>query len=210
MKLADPSIQVTCSGAHGPNAAMDPYLFQAAGKHLDLISVHEYWIPNYQRHQTPDYLTCMMLAEKPDVHLLTAIRSLDGGGVRGRMKIAFDEWNLRSWHHPGFSGHRPRKVDDADPAVAALIKARGKSDDASLYTMADAVDCRVLVNRTPLEGAFTATVLAGDSADAHNDVEHPDRVKPEETKVSLSNGIVRLPPHSLTIMRNRPAGASGR
>lgn len=122
MKLADPCIQVTCSGAHGPNAAMDPYLFQAAGKHLDLISVHEYWIPNYQRHQTPDYLTCMMLAEKPDAHLLTAIRSLDGGGVRGRMKIAFDEWNLRSWHHPGFSGHRPRKVDDADPAVAALSR----------------------------------------------------------------------------------------
>jgi alpha-N-arabinofuranosidase len=311
MKMADPSIQVTCSGAHGPNAAMDPYLFQAAGKHLDLISVHEYWIPNYRKHQTPDYLTCMMLAEKPDAHLLAAIRSLDGGGVRGRLKIAFDEWNLRSWHHPGFSGHRPRKVDDADPAVMALIKAREKSDAASLYTMADAlfcasflnaclrhsedvgmaniaplvnatgplfvhpdgivkrthfhvlamyanllegsvaeagitadrlthegksvavvdavatvsatggawaialvnrhpadaVDCRVLMNGAPLEGTFTATVLAGDSADVHNDVEHPDRVKPEEMNVSLSDGIIRLPPHSLTIMRNRPAAA---
>jgi len=23
-------------------------------------------------------------------------------GMRDRIKISFDEWNLRSWHHPGF------------------------------------------------------------------------------------------------------------
>ena len=30
---------------------------------------------------------------------------LEESGHRGRIKIAFDEWNLRGWHHPGF----PRK-----------------------------------------------------------------------------------------------------
>lgn len=45
---------------------MDPYLFQTAGKQLDLISVHEYWVANYREFHTPDYLTCMMLAEKPE------------------------------------------------------------------------------------------------------------------------------------------------
>jgi alpha-N-arabinofuranosidase len=308
MKQVDPAIQVTCSGAHGPNARMDPYLFQTAGKHLDIISVHEYWVANFQKHHTPDYLTCMMLAEKPDAHFGAAIRSLDSGGVRGRIRIAFDEWNLRSWHHPGFSGHQARKVDYADPAVIALIKDREKSNNPSLYTMADALfcasffnaclrhsedvamaniaplvnttgplfvhpdgivkrthfhtmamyaklledhvadtrvtasrlthgdqsvaavdavatvdksrgrwaialvnrhpaeasDCHVLVDGTPLDGTYMATLLAGDSPDSYNDIAHPDRVKPEESVVSVRKGILRLPPHSLMIIRNQP------
>ncbi len=146
MKNVDPSIQVTCAGTHDPNARMDPYLFQAAGRHLDIISVHAYWVANYDTHHTPDYLTCMMLAEKPDAHFDAAIQSLASDGVRGRIRIAFDEWNLRSWHHPGFSDPRPRKVDYEDPAVIALIKARGKSDNASLYTMADALFCASFFN----------------------------------------------------------------
>mgnify|MGYP002877207939 CR=1 FL=1 len=47
MKKVDPSILVTCSGSHGPRAHIDPYLFQTAGQYLDLLSVHEYWIPNF-------------------------------------------------------------------------------------------------------------------------------------------------------------------
>ena len=146
MKQVDPAIQVTCSGSHGPSARMDPYLFQAAMEHLDLISVHEYWVANYREFHTPDYLSCMMLAEKPDAHFAAAIQALDTGGARGRIGIAFDEWNLRSWHHPGFSGHQPRKVDDDDPEVIALIKARDKSLEPSLYTMADALFCASFFN----------------------------------------------------------------
>jgi alpha-N-arabinofuranosidase len=125
---------------------MDPYLFQTAGKQLDLISVHEYWVANYREFHTPDYLTCMMLAEKPEAHFAAAIKSLEEGGARGRIGIAFDEWNLRSWHHPGFSGHQPRKVDSDDPEVIALIKARDKSLEPSLYTMADALFCASFFN----------------------------------------------------------------
>ena len=66
--------------------------------------------------------------------------------MRGRIKIAFDEWNLRSWHHPGFSGHRARKVDYQDPEIIALIKAREKSLEPSLYTMADALFCASFFN----------------------------------------------------------------
>lgn len=146
MKKVDPSILVTCSGAHGPRAHIDPYLFKAAGKHLDLLSVHEYWIANFQRHHTPDYLSCMMLSEKPDRHISSIIKSIDKAEMRGRINIAFDEWNLRSWHHPGFSGHNPRKVDYQDPKIMALIKARDKSLQPSLYTMADALFCASFFN----------------------------------------------------------------
>ena len=146
MKRVDPSIQVTCSGSHGPSAYIDPYLFETAGEYLDLLSIHEYWIPNFQHHQTPDYLACMMLSEKPDAHISAVVKSIDEAGMRGRIKIAFDEWNLRSWHHPGFSGHHPRKVDYEDPEVIALIKARDKSLEPSLYTMADALFCASFFN----------------------------------------------------------------
>ena len=146
MEQADPSIQVTCSGAHGPSAHIDPYLFETAGKHLNLLSIHEYWIANYQKHHTPDYLSCMMLSEKPDAHISAVVKSIDKAGMQGKIKIAFDEWNLRSWHHPGFSGHNPRKVDYEDPKIIALIKARDKSLEPSLYTMADALFCASFFN----------------------------------------------------------------
>ena len=146
MKKVDESILVTCSGSHGPSAEIDPYLFKTAGKYLDLLSVHEYWIPNFQEHHAPDYLSCMMLSEKPDTHISAVVKSIDEAEMRGQIKIAFDEWNLRSWHHPGFSGHQPRKVDYQDPEIIALIKAREKSLEPSLYTMADALFCASFYN----------------------------------------------------------------
>ncbi|MGI9441590.1 MAG: hypothetical protein ACR2N1_03945 [Rubripirellula sp.] len=33
MKRVDPGIKVTCSGTHGPNARIDPYLFDTAAEH---------------------------------------------------------------------------------------------------------------------------------------------------------------------------------
>ncbi|MEE3327523.1 MAG: alpha-L-arabinofuranosidase C-terminal domain-containing protein [Myxococcota bacterium] len=146
MKQVDPGVLVTCSGAHGPRARIDPYLFETAGKYLNLLSIHEYWVANFQEHQAPDYLSCVMLSEKPDAHISAIVKSIDEAGMRGRIKIAFDEWNLRSWHHPGFSGHHARKVDYRDPAVMALIKARDKSLNPSLYTMADALFCSSFFN----------------------------------------------------------------
>ena len=146
MRQVDPSILVTCSGSHGPQAHIDPYLLKTAGKYLSLLSIHEYWVANYQQHQTPDYLSCMMLSEKPDAHIRAIVKALDQANMQGQIKIAFDEWNLRSWHHPGFSGHNARKVDGKDPEVIALIKARDKSLQPSLYTMADALFCASFFN----------------------------------------------------------------
>ncbi len=146
MKQVDPSILLTCSGSTGPRAHIDPYLFTTAGKHLDLVSAHEYFVHNYSRHQTPDYLSCMRLSETPDTYIRAIVKDIDRVGMRGRLKIAFDEWNLRSWHHPGFTGHRARKVDYQDPEIIALIKARDKSLEPSLYTMADALFCASFFN----------------------------------------------------------------
>jgi alpha-N-arabinofuranosidase len=251
----------------------------------------------------PDYLSCIMLSDGPEQTITTVIDILEEAGYRGQIKIAFDEWNLRGWHHPGF----PRKAVDTrdNPKTVELIKARDKNAIASQYTMADAlfsasflnaclrhaddvgmaniaplvntrgplyvhprgvvkrttfhvlsmyanllgslvVHCSIeaellvqgnrfipmvdaigtvdekhsvfsiaLVNRHPsqkaeceiqlkgilLDGTFDASVLAGDSPEAYNDIENPQRVVPESKQLTFKNNIVKLPPHSLTIVK---------
>src|ERR1035437_6985267 len=85
----------------------------------------------------PDYLTCIMHSESPEQLIANYVGVLEDSGYRGHIKIAFDEWNLRGWHHEGF----PRKEvqDYKNPEVIRLVAAREKNDIASQYTMADAL-----------------------------------------------------------------------
>ncbi len=135
MKAADPDIQL--SAAALPNRDWTLPLLKAAGDYLDYISIHQYWLPLWQTNEMPDYLTCIMHSEGPENLIADYIDILEEAGHRGRIKIAFDEWNLRGWHHPGF----PRKTvsDYGDPKVIALVKARDDNLIASQYTMADAL-----------------------------------------------------------------------
>lgn len=299
MLAADPNL--TLLAAATPNRNWTLPLLQAAGEHLDYVCIHEYWLGLWQDNVMPDYLSCIMRSPGPEETLLSVIDILNEAGYRGRIKIAYDEWNLRGWHHPGF----PRKeVGDAtDPAVRELIARRDDNAIAAQYSMADAlfsasflnsclrhaeyvgmaniaplintrgplfvhpqgivkrttfhtlamyanllesrvgktdveagrlihgnqavpvldavatvdsagnswsialvnrhptkeVTCRVAMLDRPLDGQFPATILAGDSPDAFNDIEHPDRVVPERKRLTFSRGVTRLPPHSLTI-----------
>jgi alpha-N-arabinofuranosidase len=61
--------------------------------------------------------------------------------------------------------------------------------------------CTVKMKDALLDGRYEATILAGDSPEAFNDVEHPSRVAPERTQLSFEKGVVTLPPHSLAIIR---------
>ena len=306
IKEIDSSILVTCSGTHG-GSDIDPYLFESAGKYLDYISVHEYWIQNWQKHSTPSYISCMMLSEKPESYIKKVINSIKNAETvghikKGQIKIAFDEWNLRSWHHPGFQ--RLEKVDYDDPEIIKLIKARDKSLNPSIYNLSDAlftasflnscirnsdyvsmaniaplvnqtgplyvhpngivkrthfhtiamyaneleeyfrsteiigeklsdgkdsvsvidaiatvdekgenwsislvnrhpsenIDCKVTIGEQQINGIYKAKMLTGKSINTYNDIQNPDRVIPKEVELKFTNGIVKLPPHSLTIV----------
>lgn len=135
MRDADPTIQLTAAALADPKWTLP--LLEAAGEYLDYISIHNYWIPNWAELHEPSYLDCMMQVEGPEALIGQAVDILDESGYRGQIKIAFDEWNLRSWHHPGF----PRKTvqDYDDPEVVRLVAARDRSLEPSLYTMADAL-----------------------------------------------------------------------
>jgi alpha-N-arabinofuranosidase len=301
MKSSDPELILLAAATPGRDWTLP--LLKAAGDHLDYVCIHKYWLGNWEKNATPDYLSCIMLSDGPEQTITTVIDIIEEAGYRGQIKIAFDEWNLRGWHHPGF----PRKEVETryNPKTAELIKARDKNAIASQYTMADAlfsasflnaclrhaddvgmaniaplvntrgplyvhpkgvvkrttfhvlsmyanllgslvVDCTIeagllvqgdrsipmvdaigtvddkhsvfsiaLVNRHPsqkveckiqlkdilLDGTFDATVLAGDSPDAYNSIENPQRVVPESKKLTFKNNIVKLPSHSLTIVK---------
>ena len=135
MLAADPNLNLLAAATPNPDWTLP--LLKAAGECLDYVAIHEYWLPCWQDNVTPDYLTCIMLSEGPESTITRVIGLLEESGCRGRIKIAFDEWNLRGWHHPGFPRTQPS--DSADPAVIDLIRARDKSDIASQYTMADAL-----------------------------------------------------------------------
>ncbi len=301
MLAADPDLILMAAATADPNWTLP--LLRSAGSQLQYVAIHEYWLPCWGENLTPDYLSCIMQSTGPETTIQRVIGLLDQAGHRGRIKIAFDEWNLRGWHHPGF----PRKQvsDTGDPAVAQLIRNRDKNAIASQYTMADALfsasflnaclrhaddvgmaniapivntrgplavhpdglvkrttfhtlamyanqleervgkshleatmlvhDDRfvpvvdavatvdptgknwslALVNRHPdkavpctvrmqdrlPEGSYDATVLAGDSPSAFNDIPQPHRVVPEKKQLLFQDGRVSLPPHSLTIVK---------
>lgn len=301
MKEADPNIKLTAAAKATREWTLP--LLHAAGPYLDYISIHDYWFAFYGKNEMPDYLTCIMKSEGPEKSIRKFVGILDESGYRGRIKIAYDEWNMRSWHHPGFP--RLTVQNYSDPEVQRLVKEREKNEIASQYTMADAlftasfynaclrhaddvgmaniaplINTRgplyvhpggivkrthfhtmamyandleprvakanvtsdrlthgkdsvpvadaiatvddsgrqwalVLVNRhpdkdlscmvqfkdDPIVGSIAAVVLAGDSPEAFNNIEHPKRVVPERRTFTSSRGTVDLPPHSITVLK---------
>jgi alpha-N-arabinofuranosidase len=84
----------------------------------------------------------MMLSEKPELYIKKVVDQIqtaetEGQIKKGKIKIAFDEWNLRSWHHPGFQ--RNEKVDYNDPEIIKLINDRDKSLNPAIYNLSDAL-----------------------------------------------------------------------
>ena len=324
MKQADPTVKLTAATIASREWTLP--LLKAAGEYLDYLSIHAYWLPLWANNDMPDYLTGIMHSESPEAMISNYVSVLGEAGYRGRVKIAFDEWNLRAWHHPGFPRNKPadyygsidriteniprdfsRDSNNVQKANQSLIDARTKNDIASQYTMADAlfsasffnaclrhaedvgmaniaplvntrgplfvhpkgivkrthfhamamyanglqprvgklhldagklrhgsasvpvadaiatvdesgkhwtialvnrhpaksVACTLKMKDAPLDGAYEALILSGDSPDAFNDIEKPDRVAPRKTTLAFSKGEVSLPPHSLTLVKVR-------
>ncbi len=130
MRAVDSQLKILAAAT--VNGNWTPPLLKAAGQYLDYISIHGYWDALWQRGTHPsDYLHCMGFCEAPEQQIRQAVELLEQNGFGDRIKIAFDEWNLRGWHHPGFPGGGADQVDK--------IRERDESDSNETYTMADAV-----------------------------------------------------------------------
>jgi alpha-N-arabinofuranosidase len=116
-------------------------LLKAAGKDLTFMAVHSYF---HNKESIIPFKECMKFSAGPEKVINGVIANIEEAGFRGKIKIAYDEWNLRHWYHPGF----PRKsVVNADDAKAAeFIKKREDNAIASTYTMADALFTSAFLN----------------------------------------------------------------
>ncbi|MCH2084674.1 MAG: hypothetical protein MK226_19965 [Saprospiraceae bacterium] len=135
MKKVDPTVQISAATSNTREWILP--LLKVAGPYLTYISIHQYWFPFWQKHEMPDYMAGIMKSEGPDKMISDVVDILEESGYRGKIKIAFDEWNLRGWHHAKF----PRKTvqNYEDPEVIEAIKSREKNNIASQYNMSDAL-----------------------------------------------------------------------
>jgi alpha-N-arabinofuranosidase len=97
--------------------------------------------------------------------------------------------------------HGSRSVPVAD--AIATVNDSGKNWAIALVNRHpdQAVACTVKMKDRALAGPYDAIVLTGESPDSYNDIEHPDRVVPRKTTLVFTNGVVNLPPHSLSIVK---------
>jgi alpha-L-arabinofuranosidase len=99
-------------------------LLRAAGSQLDLLAIHGYAV----LEDGAGYLEALAHIGFAESRLLRAQAALDLLGLTGQVKIAFDEWNPRGWHFPGFDGR-------ARPDLTQWQR----NDRNATYTMADAL-----------------------------------------------------------------------
>ncbi|MCD8236815.1 MAG: hypothetical protein LUD00_09215 [Prevotellaceae bacterium] len=112
-------------------------LLREAGSHLDYVAIHGYWDPLFHRNTPASFIDCMMKTEAPEQDIVRTIDILNEAGFGGgKIKIAYDEWNLRNWHHPWHGNFRK----------GFELEARRKNDIAATYTMADALFSACFLN----------------------------------------------------------------
>jgi alpha-N-arabinofuranosidase len=141
MKRADPTISLLAAAVD--DLEWNIPLLREAGRYLDYISIHGYWDALADVNAPSSYLECMARTLEPENSIRRVEAMIRATGNEG-VSIAFDEWNLRGWHHPWTT----------EPG---FVEARDLNDDNSTYTVADAVFSAVFLN-TCLRHADTVTM----------------------------------------------------
>ena len=116
-------------------------LLQKAGKRLSLLSIHSYWDRLWADYNPSDYERAMSFTD----NLGSKIKQIRGTlmmlGLDKQIKIAYDEWNLRSWHHP----YMHTKLTEGT-SKEKYLPPRDKNDTNSTYTTADSVFTACFLN----------------------------------------------------------------
>ena len=139
MKRVDPFIELVAASV--PDIDWNIHLLKAAGQYLDWIAIHHYWDKIWTTNDLASYEKVMTYTTSIEEPILRTKYILGALGYLGKIKIAFDEWNLRGWYHPNIhSGNLKISAEEC-------AKPRDDNDINSSYTMADAVFSACFLNQ---------------------------------------------------------------
>ncbi|MDD6614683.1 MAG: alpha-L-arabinofuranosidase C-terminal domain-containing protein [Lachnospiraceae bacterium] len=138
IKHVDPTTELSAAALTDIHWNLE--LLEESGDFLDWISIHEYWDGIHQTNDYADYEQVM--AYTHDIgHSIREVRGLlEALKLEKKIRIAFDEWNLRGWYHPNV--HTVRQGITKEE----YLYPRDKNDDNTEYTMADAVFTACFLN----------------------------------------------------------------
>lgn len=138
IKHVDPRVELTAAALADIDWNLN--LLKHCGQFLDWISVHEYWDKLHQVNNYADYEGVMAYTNQISDTVGRVRGLLMAMDLDKKIKIAFDEWNLRGWHHP--NAHTIYKGRTKEE----YLTPRDKNDDNTKYTMADAVFSACFLN----------------------------------------------------------------
>ena len=107
IKHIDPTTELTAAAL--TDLDWNISLLKNCSDFLDWISIHEYWDPLQEKNQCATYEEAMAYTNHVDDSIENIQGLLTAMNLKGKIKIAFDEWNLRSWYHPNVF-HQPMGV----------------------------------------------------------------------------------------------------
>ena len=115
-------------------------LLRNCADRLEWISIHKYWDGIWNTNDLASYARCMSYTAELDTDINKVRGLLTAMGLEKKIRIAFDEWNLRGWYHPNvhttYQGRTPEEY----------ITPRDANDLNASYTMADAVFSACFLN----------------------------------------------------------------
>lgn len=138
IKHVDPETELTAAALTDLDWNIN--LLRMSGQFLDWISIHRYWDDVHEHNDLADYETVMAFTNHTGDSIRQVRGLLEAMGLEKKIKIAFDEWNLRGWCHP--------KAHTVSQGVTKedYLYPRDLNDDNSKYTMADAVFSACFLN----------------------------------------------------------------
>lgn len=127
-------------------------LLKNAGRILDWISVHEYcdFTSAAKGDEGEDYNTVILYTGDVINRKVDRVRSyLTIFGLENKIKVTYDEWNLRCWHHPRVFDvfeREEKRYEDEKYYEEKILAPRDKNDVNSMFTMGDAVFAASFLN----------------------------------------------------------------
>ena len=138
IRHVDPDTELTAAALTDIHWNLE--LLENCGEFLDWISIHEYWDGINQTNDYADYEQVMAYTDRIG-HSIDEVRGLlTAMKLDRKIKIAFDEWNLRGWYHPNVHTIRQGRTKEE------YLYPRDLNDDNTRYTMADAVFTACFLN----------------------------------------------------------------